>query len=105
MKGRARPQTRQRLRERELGLAPREDYSLQLMSTARRYARADRRGNPIHCDHARKLMYETDEIARSTGQQLARLSGLDHFLYRCPAGSHWHLTTEPEHRGIANEKA
>lgn len=93
-----------RVRAAHFGKA-RDDDTLQLMSTARKFARADRRGNPIHCEFAGKLMYESQEIARSTGQALARLAGKAHFLYPCPRGSHWHLTTEAENRGTANEQA
>jgi hypothetical protein len=97
---------------RKLGLgAPKPDHSLQLMSTARRFARQDRCGRPIHCFFAKKLIYDTNEIARSTGQQLARIAAKPHFLYLCKShdtrgGNHWHLTTQQlGPTGAPNEQA
>lgn len=89
------------------------DHSAALMSVARRFARVDRQHRPVHCEFARKLIYDTDEIARSTGQQLARLAARPHYLYPCGVRDprlggrhHWHLTTQPNGpRGEANEQA
>lgn len=89
------------------------DHSAALMSVARRFARTDRQLRPIHCEFARKLIYDTDEIARSVGQQLSRLAAKPHYLYPCGVRDprlggkrHWHLTTDPKGpRGEDNEQA
>lgn len=38
-------------------------------------------------------MYDTKEIAESTGEALQRARGLTYLAYQCPRGTHWHLTT------------
>lgn len=92
-------QRAEKLRRQQAGAA-KPDHSAALMSVARRFARTDRHLRPIHCHFAKKLIYDTDEIAHSVGQALARLSGRPHFVYGCRASDlrqvcHWHLTTDP----------
>jgi hypothetical protein len=104
-------QRAEKMRRRLAMGSPKPDHSAALMSVARRFARCDRQLRPIHCEFAKKLIYDSDEIARSTGQQLARLAGRPHFLYRCKShdprgGNHWHLTTQPHGpKGAPNEQA
>lgn len=79
---------------KELLYAPDPFQHQQAASTARRYAVCDRRSQPVHCEATRKLMYETPEIARSTGQALQRITGKTYYFYPCPRkGKHFHLTT------------
>lgn len=76
---------------------PEPHVNVQAASVARRFARCDRRSNPLHCYRTRKLMYDSREIARSTGQQLERITGQAYWLYPCPPGTtkHFHLSTTP----------
>lgn len=72
-----------------------DDYvSMQAQSIARRYARKDRCQRPLHCGRQGKLMYDTEEIARSTGKALARVRGIPYTTYPCPGSQHFHLTSE-----------
>lgn len=74
---------------------------MRLQSVARRFARCDRQQRPIHCHLQGKLMYDSREIAKSTGQALQRLARQPYFLYRCPTGNHWHLTTNSTGEAVA----
>ena len=66
---------------------------MQAQSIARRYARCDRQQRPLYCHTQQKLMYDSKEIAKSTGEALQRLRAIPYFVYPCPHSSHWHLTT------------
>jgi hypothetical protein len=73
---------------------PHSEFRLKVMSIARRYARSDRRGNPLYCNVFGKLMYDSKEIALSTGAAITRASGNIQYVHPCPRASHWHLTRE-----------
>lgn len=75
--------------------APEPPTAARAASVARRFARCDRRSNPIYCHRTRKLIYDEREVAKSTGQQLERITGQAYWLYPCPPGTtkHYHLTT------------
>lgn len=74
---------------------------MQLQSVARRFARCDRHQAPLHCHVQNKLMYDSREVAKSTGQALQRLARHPYYLYRCPTGNHWHLTTNATGEAVA----
>lgn len=67
--------------------------AMQAQAIARRYARKDRAQRPLHCYVQSKLMYDTEEIAKSTGEALGRVRGLVYTVYGCRRGDHFHLTT------------
>jgi hypothetical protein len=76
-----------------------DDYvAMQAQSIARRYALKDRAQRPLHCYAQGKLMYDTEEIARSTGEALQRVRGQAYTTYPCRSGNHFHLTSmfQPE---------
>jgi hypothetical protein len=54
---------------------PEPPVNVRAASIARRYARQDRRSNPIYCQRNRRLIYDQREVAKSTGQQLERITG------------------------------
>lgn len=74
---------------------------MQAQSIARRYARCDRQHRPLHCHTQQKLMYDTKEIAKSTGEALQRLRKVPYFVYECPHSRHWHLTTHGHGEAVA----
>lgn len=86
---------------------PEPPVSVRAASIARRYARCDRRYNPIYCDRNRKLMYDQREVAKSTGQQLECITGQAYWIYPCPPGTtkHYHLTTmRPAREGVGGHE-
>jgi hypothetical protein len=76
--------------------------AMQLQSIARRYARCDRQQRPIHCHTQGKLMYDSEEIAKSTGQALQRIKGETYYAYPCPNSTHFHLTTHGHGKAVAS---
>jgi hypothetical protein len=72
---------------------PDDFVAMQAQSIARRFARQDRVGHPLHCYAQGKLMYDSEEIAKSTGEALQRVRGQQYTPYPCRSGSHWHLTS------------
>jgi len=76
--------------------------AMQLQSIARRFARCDRQQRPIHCQTQGKLMYDSEEIATSTGQALQRIKGEQYYVYNCPHSNHWHLTTHGHGKAVAS---
>lgn len=76
--------------------------AMQLQSIARRYARCDRQHRPIHCHNQGKLIYDSKEIAKSTGQALQRVHGSPQYVYPCPASGHFHLTTHGPGESVAS---
>lgn len=86
---------------------PEPSRNVQAASIARRYARCDRRSNPIHCQRNRRLIYDLREVAKSTGKQLERITGRAYWIYPCPSGTtkHYHLTTmRPVMEGVGGHE-
>jgi len=81
---------------------PDDLISMQAQSIARRYARTDRQSRPLHCQTQGKLMYDSKEIAKSTGEALQRLRAVPYFVYPCPHSVHWHLTTHGHGEPVAS---
>jgi len=71
-----------------------DDFTtMQAQSVARRSARKDRAGRPLHCHAQLKLMYDTEEIALAAAAALQQVTGLQYTAYGCRHGNHQHLTT------------
>lgn len=86
---------------------PEPPVNVRAASIARRYARQDRRSNPIYCQRNRRLIYDQREVAKSTGQQLERITGRAYWIYPCPPSTtkHYHLTTmRPAQEGVGGHE-
>jgi hypothetical protein len=89
-----RARSRNRLTGRGSHVGQPDDFvTMQAQSIARQYARKDRGGRPLHCHAQLKLMYDTQEVAQSTGEALERVRGMQYTTYECRHGQHFHLTT------------